>query len=208
MSRDEKITNILIMLLTCFVISSNISAPKFIDIFGVKLTAGFFTYPFVYVIAAVIIATRGKDTYFFSIIGSYLVHLLFTLLMIASSLLPGVEGDQFSASLDEVFNSTNIRVLIASTVAYFISFYIFSIVFNKLSALNIKARVLISTFICALVDVNLFLSIAFIGSKNSSLLIDVMFFASIKKVLFQALLFPVTIVLISKIKGLNDSHYK
>ena len=68
----EKSTMLATLGLFCFLTASNMAAAKAVEFFGIHLTAGFFTYPFVYLFSSIIMATRSPDVYFKCITFAYL----------------------------------------------------------------------------------------------------------------------------------------
>ncbi|WP_391089803.1 queuosine precursor transporter [Vibrio sp. NH-UV-68] len=201
----EKSTMLATLGLFCFLTASNMASAKAVEFFGIHLTAGFFTYPFVYLFSSVIMATRPPDVYFKCITFAYFAYLSFISLMYIAATLPGVNAESnYSQSFDLVYNLSNYRVYLASLCAYFVSMLSFGVLFNSLKIDSVATKITLATFFVALADVNLFLLLAFWGVKDSNLLFDIMFWASIKKLVAQLILLGPTILVINLIRNRNE----
>ncbi|MCY9846260.1 VUT family protein [Vibrio caribbeanicus] len=205
MNSIEKSTLIATMGLMCFLTASNLSAAKAIQLYDIRLTAGFFTYPFVYLCSAVIAGTRTSTIYNQSICFAYAGYLCFITLMYLSSLLPSIDpSSSYNQSFNTIYNLSNYRIFLSSLCAYFLSMYLFGVLFNTLAIQNMTLKIGLATFIVALIDVNLFLILAFWGVKSFDVLFDIMFWASIKKLLAQALLVMPSVWIINYIRNQNE----
>jgi uncharacterized PurR-regulated membrane protein YhhQ (DUF165 family) len=192
-------------LISCFYTAANLSANKAIILYGVHLTAGFFSYPFVYFFAAILIATRDQKTYNFSIFIAYILSFIFLSLMIISSLFPVVESElEVSNAMSLVFGVNNYRVFIASTVSYCFSMFLFGFIYSAFPFFKLYIRIFFATACCAVIDVNLFFLIAYLGVRSNELLFEIMFWASFKKVILQISLIPLSLIIINRIRNLND----
>jgi hypothetical protein len=78
------------------------------------------------------------------------------------------------------------------------------VLFNSLKIESIAIRIALATLIVALADVNLFLILAFWGVKASGLLMDIMFWASIKKLVAQLVLLGPTLLIINLIRNKHE----
>lgn len=191
--------------LMCFLITSNLSSAKAIQFSGISLTAGFFTYPFVYMCSSIIMATRSPSIYFESISMAYLGYLAFISLMYVSSSLPATYPDSvYTKSFDLIYDISNYRIYLASLCGYFLSMFLFSIIFNNINIKNIALKITLATFVVAVVDVNVFLILAFWGIKEPNLFYELLFWASIKKILAQALLIIPSVWIINYIRSQNE----
>ena len=205
MNSIEKSTLIATMGLMCFLTASNLSAAKAIQLYDIRLTAGFFTYPFVYLCSAVIAGTRISTIYNQSICFAYAGYLCFITLMYLSSLLPSIDpSSSYNQSFNTIYNLSNYRIFLSSLCAFFLSMYLFGVLFNTLAIQNMTLKIGLATFIVALIDVNLFLILAFWGVKSFDVLFDIMFWASIKKLLAQALLVAPSVWIINYIRNKNE----
>lgn len=201
----EKSTMLATLGLFCFLTASNMAAAKAVEFFGIHLTAGFFTYPFVYLFSSIIMATRSPDVYFKCITFAYFGYLSFISLMYIAAILPGVNAEStYNKSFDLIYNLSNYRIYLSSLCAYFVSMFLFGVLFNSLKIESIAIRIALATLIVALADVNLFLILAFWGVKANSLLMDIMFWASIKKLVAQLVLLGPTLLIINLIRNKHE----
>lgn len=201
----EKSTMLATLGLFCFLTASNMASAKAVEFFGIHLTAGFFTYPFVYLFSSVVMATRPPDVYFKCITFAYFAYLSFISLMYIAAVLPSVnEESTYNQSFHLIYNLSNYRIYLASLCAYFVSMLSFGVLFNALNIGSVAVKIALATFVVALADVNLFLLLAFWGVKDANLLLDIMFWASIKKLLAQLILLGPTILIINQIRNRNE----
>ncbi|SKA72008.1 VUT family protein [Enterovibrio nigricans] len=205
MKNIEKIYIVLTLLLSVTLIVSNLSAIKVIEIYGYRLTAGFFSYPFVYVFCSIIIALRNKYHYVFSILLSYFAYFIFTILMFISMKLNGINSqNEIQVAFESIFDLNQMRIFVASSLAYLFSFYIFGIIFSKLEHIRIDIRLFVAILISSTLDVTIFLTIAFLGSLNFDVLVSILILAGIKRIASQIILFFPTLYAIKKLRGYCD----
>lgn len=189
----------------CFLTASNLASAKAIEVFGIYLTAGFFTYPFVYFFSSIIIATRSPKTYFRCITMAYLGYLFFISLMYMAAIIPGINTESnYNQSFNSVYSLGNYRVYLSSLCAYFVSMSMFGVLFTAIKIKNIALRITLSTFFVALVDVKLFLVLAFLGVKENNLLLNIIFWSSAVKLVAQLILLPPAIWAINLIRDRDE----
>ena len=194
--------------LFCFLTASNLASTKTIQALGIHLTAGFFTYPFVYFFSSIIIATRSPKTYFRCITLAYLGYLAFISMMYLASITPDSDPDSsYSQSFNLIYNLSNYRVYLASLCAYFVSTFMFGVIFSSLKINSIGIRITISTIIVSLVDVKLFLALAYFGLKDNGILISIMFWSSVTKLVAQLVLLPLAIFIINTIRDRDECYF-
>ena len=144
MNRLEKTTTIMTLLIFCFLTASNLSASKTVQWHDIRLTAGFFTYPFVYLFASIIIATRDRKSYMFSITSAYMMYLVFITLMIITTYITGVKSEQtLNQSLHIVFGLGNYRIYLASLLAYFVSLNLFGYIYTNVKGTSTAKKYLL-----------------------------------------------------------------
>lgn len=194
--------------LFCFLTASNLASTKAIQALGIHLTAGFFTYPFVYFFSSIIIATRSPKTYFRCITLAYLGYLAFISMMYLASITPDSDPDSsYSQSFNLIYNLSNYRVYLASLCAYFVSTFMFGVIFSSLKINSISIKITISTIIVSLVDVKLFLALAYFGVKDNGILISIMFWSSVTKLVAQLVLLPPAIFIINTIRDRDECYF-
>ena len=99
---------------------------------------------------------------------AYLGYLAFISLMYVSSSLPATYPDSvYTKSFDLIYDISNYRIYLASLCGYFLSMFLFSIIFNNINIKNIALKITLATFVVAVVDVNVFLILAFCGNQRA-----------------------------------------
>ncbi|MBU2898166.1 queuosine precursor transporter [Vibrio hepatarius] len=205
MKRLETSTMAATLGIFCFLTASNLAAAKSIEVFGIYLTAGFFTYPFVYFFSSIIIATRSPKTFFKCITMAYIGYLVFISLMYMSTIIPGIKAESnYNQSLNSVYSLVNYRVYLSSLCAYFVSMSMFGVLFTALKIRNMALRITLSTFFVALVDVKLFLVLAFFGVKENNLLLNIIVWSSAVKLVAQLILLLPAIWTINMIRDKDE----
>lgn len=200
---------VLTLSMSIFLIASNLSSIKVLEFNEhIRLTAGFFTYPFVFLFAAVIIGTSTKKEYFRSVSMSYASYLLFISLMIITANIDGIESQkQMNESLKDIFNIGNYRVFFASLISYSVSMISFFYLYKYVTGSTYK-KTTISTLLCSAIDVNLFIFLSFLWEIGYYELIKLLFSATVKKIVSQLILIPPTVYLIGLIKNENHNSNK
>lgn len=196
-------TFVLTIFLSCFLCASNISSIKIVQVTNdIHLTAGYLTYPFVYFFSSIILATTNRMVFFKTIVSSYLFYSFFLFLMLLTANMDGIESQKFlNQSFIEIFNISSYRVFLSSILAYFLSMFIFGYLFIKMvNVKNENLRLSLSLVLSLLVDVVLFLFLSFYGKYSLPFLFELIFIASVKKILFQLALLPFSMFLISLIR--------
>ncbi|MFY2508925.1 VUT family protein [Vibrio pectenicida] len=103
-----------------------------------------------------------------------------------------------------VYSLGNYRVYLSSLCAYFVSMSMFGVLFTAIRIKNIALRITLSTFFVALVDVKLFLVLAFLGVKENNLLLNIIFWSSAVKLVAQLILLPPAIWVINLIRDTDE----
>lgn len=200
--KKENAIVLLTSLMTIFLIASNISSKKIIEFNDyIRLTAGFFTYPFVFLFAGVIIGIANKKIYFHSIFVSYISYLAFISLMIITEKIDGLESqEQLNESFKIIFNLNEYRIFFSSFLAYLVSMISFYYFYKYING-SLYKKILLSVLLSSILDVNIFLIISFFGEIKIYELFTLLLSATLKKILTQIILVPPTVKLIKMIKN-------
>ena len=148
--------------------------------------------------------TTTKKQYLHSIVSAYIMYLLFISLMIMAANIDGVESQKhLNESFRTIFNVNNYRTFLASSLAYSISMVSFYYLYLYIPG-SIFKKTIISSLLCAALDVNAFLLMAFLGKMGSYKLFTLLMSATIKKISCQLILVFPTSYLIEIIR--NEKH--
>ncbi|PKF48828.1 hypothetical protein AT251_23300 [Enterovibrio nigricans] len=108
---------------------------------------------------------------------SYFAYFIFTILMFISMKLNGINSqNEIQVAFESIFDLNQMRIFVASSLAYLFSFYIFGIIFSKLEHIRIDIRLFVAILISSTLDVTIFLTIAFLGSLNFDVLVSILIF--------------------------------
>ncbi|MBS9438873.1 VUT family protein [Photorhabdus noenieputensis] len=140
--------------------------PIHIPILNIVTPPGVFIYPITFLLVDILNEFYGLRLARRTIIISFAANLLFVLGLWGTALMPGVPGWEFGATYNGIVNSI-VSVLLASSLAYFISENINSYLLCKIKSLTnskyLFLRVITSTVIASAFDSIIFCSVAFYG---------------------------------------------
>lgn len=202
----------LFYVLTAFIgiwISSNIVAIKLVSIYGITLTGGFFTFPFTTMLGMVIVEVYGYKNIRQAIWSGVIINLIFLFSLLFVNTLPSSPewklGNEFKLIL-----VPSIRILTASIVSFLAAEFINGYFMAKLklkfgnNTNSLIARMMIACGSSFLLDIFLFLTIAYYGSISTSAFKSLLIIAYLKKVGCQLLLLPLSIYLIRQLKKIEN----
>jgi len=181
-------------LFVIIMISSNLLSIKFTDILGVSVPVGFFLFPFSYILDYLIADVYGyKNARRVLWIGilSILVLLLCLYILVV------VPASNHVIPLGNINNLILpfIRNLMASLVAFSISFFISIYILQKLKTKNKKIslfkRIFRSFLISEIIDLSIFCSIAYIGIWDIENIFKFILFAYSLRVIYEFSLYRI-----------------
>lgn len=204
--KKEKYSKIFIILcslnITCLLIS-NIITIKTINIFGFIFTAADILFPITYVLNDVFTEVYGFNKSKFVIWISFFCNLLMVIVFKITILLPIDKTFEIQDELVNVLGSTP-RILIASFIAFLAGNFSNSIVLSKIKVKTkgkyLALRTIGSTLIGEAIDTLLFIPIVFLGELDIKTIMLLIINIYILKVLFEAILTPITYKVINFIK--------
>jgi uncharacterized integral membrane protein (TIGR00697 family) len=113
-----------------------------------------------------------------AILFAFASNALITILLSATSYLPGLSGWKLDAPYGEVMTHVS-SVLVASSVSFIFSEYVNSFLLSKIKELtNAKflfLRVFLSTFFAVIIDSFIFCFIAFYGAMTSAEILEIVY---------------------------------
>ncbi|NBF03462.1 queuosine precursor transporter [Pseudomonas sp. Fl5BN2] len=167
---------VLSLLLVTFYIFTSIAATKpiYLERFDIVITPGTFLYSLTFLIVDLLNENFGLRLARKAIFFAFASTAMITILLYASTLLPGLPGWKFDTPYNDVITHVS-SVLIASSVSFLISENINSYLLCKIKELTnsrfLFLRVFLSTFFAVIIDSFIFCYIAFYGlMPNSSIL--------------------------------------
>lgn len=156
-------------------IVSNIQTVKIINLFGLETSLGTILYGSTFLATDILNYKYGEKEARKTIVYGFVAMIVMTLFMSISLIYNPSTNDFSQDSLKTIF-SLNIRITIASLIAFGISQLIDTWLFSKLQKKYNKLWLSnnASTIFCQLIDTILFTIITYIGTVNFSTLVEIM----------------------------------
>jgi len=159
---------------------TNIAAAKlvYIDWLDVVVTPGVFLYPLTFLIVDMLNEFYGICLARKAIFLTFIANGLITVLLGATSYLPGLSGWDLDSAYGEVMSHV-LSVLVASSISFVFSEYVNSYLLSKIKQLTnsrfLFLRVFCSTFFAAILDSFIFCFIAFYGSMSNAEILNIIY---------------------------------
>ena len=168
------------LLLFALYIFTNIAATKlvYIESLGVVVTPGVFLYPLTFLIVDMLNEFYGLKLARKAILFAFASNSLITVLLSATSYLPGLSGWKLDAPYSEVMTHVS-SVLVASSVSFIFSEYVNSFLLSKIKELTnarlLFLRVFLSTLFAVIIDSFIFCFIAFYGAMTNAEILNIVY---------------------------------
>lgn len=205
---------IMIGFVTVLLCSSLIGSTKSCELFGLKFGAGNVYFPISYIIGDVL-----TEVYGFArcrrVIWASCGALLFAAAMTQVIIHLPLDGDEplnkrYQPAIELVFNNTW-RVLLSSVLAFWCGGFVNSFILAKMKLWTrgrfLWTRTIGSTVIGQGVDSCLFYPLAFFGVWTADQMVKVVLFNWVFKVTIEALLTPLTYLLVGVLKRTEEEDY-
>lgn len=183
---------------------SDISAVKLVSIFGITLTGGFIVFPFTTMLSSVIVEVYGYKNARQAIWAGFLLNLSFVFFINLVNIIPASPYWNLGKSFQSILVPES-RIIFASLFSFVLSDFANSYFMAKMKiktqGKSLTKRLFISCGLSISIDIFCFMTIAFLGTMPSTILMKLMIAAYIKKLLCQLILLPVIFYLINKLKA-------
>ena len=184
-------------------IVSNIIAGKLLQIGDWVLPAGILAYPLTFLISDTIAEVYGRKTTTRIIWIGFATSLLMVLIIYMASIFPAAPFWENQEAFDLILGSVP-RIVLASMVAYLVSQYHDVIAFhfwkNFTNGRYLWLRNNASTMMSQAVDTVLFVTIAFAGTLDFSVIINMILTQYVVKILIAIVDTPLVYVLVSQVR--------
>ncbi|MEB0044807.1 MULTISPECIES: queuosine precursor transporter [unclassified Pseudomonas] len=177
------------LLLFALYIFTNIAATKLVYIkqFDIVVTPGVFLYPLTFLIVDMLNEFYGLRLARKAILFAFVSNAFITVLLSATSYLPGLPGWKLDMPYSEVMTHVS-SVLVASSISFIFSEYVNSYLLSKIKELTnsrfLFLRVFLSTFFAVIIDSFIFCFIAFHGSMTSAEIFSILYIQIAIKMFF------------------------
>jgi uncharacterized integral membrane protein (TIGR00697 family) len=199
--RGERIWGKLLAVYCACLIISNVLAAKIAVIGSFTLPCGVLIFPVVYILNDVMAEVFPLDKVRKGIFMGFGLNLLAVVCFEIAIVLPGFTDNAFG----EVLGSSW-RVLLASFTAYLIgstcNATVMSVLHKKSGERRLFFRCIASTIVGETLDAFIFISIAFFGTMDNTILFTMICTQALFKILYEVVVFPLTNVVIRKVKKL------
>lgn len=185
---------------------SNIAAIKFVQIFSITLTGGFIIFPITSMLSSIIVEVYGYKNVRQAIWAGVILNLSFIFFIYLIYLLPSSNmwdlNEEFKAIL-----LPSMRVAAASVMSFITAEFVNSFLMAKMKIFyrgnSLVKRILIACVFSFLLDISLFLFLAFYKIISNAALLKLIAWAYLKKILSQLALLPVAIFIIDWVKKIE-----
>lgn len=193
----------LILCYAMIIVLANWFDARLIHIFGLNTDAGTLVFPLTFLLCDLITEVYGYKQARRAIWCGFLFNAIFILYGQVVIHLPGPSYATQNALFDAIL-ATNTRIIFASTISYFVSEPVNSLIIAKLKikmhGKNMAARFVLSTIAASGLDSLVFGTLAFYGTMNNSNLITLILTMWLIKVVVEIVGLPLSIYLTNKLK--------
>lgn len=216
-SKLTKVSPLYMVLVTVYVaclLISNVTAVKTFSLGPFSLPAAVLLFPVVYIVNDLLAEVYGFKQARRAIYLGFILNLLMVSYFALTIVLPA--GPFFGAqdAFATILGSTP-RMLIASLAAYLVGSTLNAkilVTMRDASKSNgnfaLFARCITSTFVGELCDSLIFITIAFVGSMPYSQILIMVATQAIFKTLYEMVVFPVTNIVIKKVRGIESGDFR
>lgn len=193
---------------SCLIVS-NVIAGKTFAFIDWQLPCAVVIFPLVYIINDMLTEIYGFKTARKVVLLGFGINLLAVGAYSVTIILPASQFFSEQAGFEAVLGSTP-RMLLASFTAYIVGSLINAKVMDVLHQKFPKLlmfRCIVSTLLGESADAALFISIAFIGTMPPEALLTMIALQAGFKTLYEIIIYPITKVVITKVKALPESSY-
>ncbi len=191
------------ILFTTSLLISNILAVKIIQIFSFTVPAGVLIFPISYILNDIIVEVYGFKRAGLIIWMGFLMNLLMLLFFTLSIYLPHAPFWKHQEAYEIILGSTP-RIVLASLTAYVFGSFVNALIMSKMKVKYkgkaFSLRAILSTLFGESLDSTIFVFIAFSGIFPIKILLTIIVTQSLFKTIYEILILPVTIFLVSKVK--------
>lgn len=210
-----KVSPLYMVLVTVYVaclLISNVTAVKTFSLGPLSLPAAVLLFPVVYIISDLLAEVYGFKKARRAIYLGFALNLFMVLYFTLAIALPA--GPFFGAqeAFATILGSTP-RMLIASLAAYFVGSTLNAKIMVSMrdaskgkGGFALFARCIVSTLFGELCDSFIFIMIAFLGTMPITQILSMILVQAAFKTLYEMVAFPLTNIIIKKVRGIEDGY--
>ena len=209
------VTPLYMVLVTIYVaclLISNVTAVKTFSLGPINLPAAVLLFPVVYIVSDLLAEVYGFKKARSAIYLGFALNLFMVLYFTLAIVLPAGPffGDQ--EAFATILGSTP-RMLIASLTAYFVGSTLNAKIMVSMrdasrgtGGVALFCRCILSTLVGELCDSLIFITIAFLGSMPIKQILFMVVIQAAFKTVYEIVAFPLTNVIIKKVRGIEDGY--
>jgi uncharacterized integral membrane protein (TIGR00697 family) len=186
---------------------SNLITGKLIQVFGMVLTAGLIIFPITYILGDIFTEVYGFNSSRRVIWIGFACNLFAVLIYLGTLSMPYPEFWHNQNAYVTVLGTSS-RVFLASLIAYLFGSFLNAITLSKIKVvMNGKwlwCRTILSSLIGHAFDTIIFITIAFGGIYDTSVIWQMVLFEYILKISYEILFTPATCFFINRIKKIEN----
>lgn len=208
-ARPRPISGPFLVITAAFVtalIVSNVISVKLIDFFGWEIDAGTIIFPVTYIFGDVLTEVYGYGRARQVIWLGFLCNLCFVLVIALAQRLPASENFEGQAAYETILGYTP-RLLLASFAAYLVGEFANAFVLARLKVATagrfLWLRTISSTLVGQGLDSVIFVTIAFAGTYDRAVVLEIMRNNWLLKVAYEAAATPLTYLIVGRLKAIE-----
>lgn len=207
--KDNKISMLFLIMSVLFcvcLIMANILATKQINVFGINVTGGLLIFPVSYIINDCVCEVWGYKKIRMLIWLGFAMNFFFVTICALCDMIPGAEYWTNNDGFHAIFGLAP-RITVASFLAFLTGSFVNAYVMSKMKisskGKHFSFRAVLSTLFGETADSLIFFPVAFYGVIPLSALPVLMFWQIILKTLYEIVVLPLTIYVVSRVKRIE-----
>lgn len=201
-TKKQTIYATLLTVYSCMLIVSNIISNRTFEMLGYMLPSAVIVFPIVYIINDVMTECFGLKMASRTIFTAFALNLVAVIFFNIAITLP---TSQDFTPYSTVLGNT-VKALVASFTAYLVGSFINAAVMDRMKKVSnnkLMLRCVISTLFGELCDASIFISVMFAGILPFRAVIQMIVLQAVVKTAYEIIVYPVTRIVIFKIKALE-----
>lgn len=195
-----------IIFVACLLMT-NIAAVKTIAVGPVTLTAAVILFPVTYIVNDILAEVYGLKKARFTIFMGFAMNILMVVFFAVTIIIPAPEYFTLSDAYSAILGNTP-RLLIASLLAYLVGSNLNAVIMTSMHEAHgdkkLFARCILSTLVGETCDSTVFVTVGFAFVLPWNAILTMIICQAVFKTLYEVVIYPVTHVVIKKVKEIEN----
>lgn len=195
-----------IIFVACLLMT-NIAAVKPIAVGPITLTAAVILFPVTYIVNDILAEVYGWKKARFTIFMGFVMNILMVVFFALTIIIPAPEYFTLSDAYSAILGNTP-RLLIASLLAYLVGSNLNALIMTSMHEVHgdkkLFARCILSTLVGETCDSTVFVTVGFAFVLPWNAIITMIICQAVFKTLYEVVIYPVTHVVINKVKEIEN----